>query len=903
MANRLLLIEKNSRLKRLLNGLLLGMGYQVRQEPDFNAGLKHLSDFKPDIVLLGLPLQEEGGCQVLKEKGIPCILMGDKEQIKALGPEPLQKANASLLVSRPFRAAQLLVAIADCQRKSSSSEGPKSLPFRSGAIFPANIERSSEKLGEEPLLNLESFEEEPKEPGEEPSLESITLLESTERVQKRRQTGPYLFSPQKEEPLLNLESFEEGPQKEEPLLDLESFEEEPSEGLALESAATQAPQQTWKKQTGPYLFSPQKEQPKLLMDEIWSLSREGEEPGSFLLLPMKPQSPNDPSGIYGEKELSELLFLCFRDLFTGRLLLQQGKLEKEIFIVQGRPVGAMSNQQSESLGHLLFRKGILDENLHRESVEWMQREGIRQGEAVIKMGLISEDDLELYLEMQSKQRIMSCFELRGAEYGLSYDPELEERKGNSALNPLVLVFDGIKEKLPPGMLIRHFDTYNRRICRLTERLKDYATLLKDYAYELRLTELCDGKQTLGEILSKSGYGLLDTLRVLRALEVLQCVQFGSPRQPSHHFMGGPVTHPRGLRSIAKSSDSEEKQVPSSKSLESTPESQKPPRPRMNTEERRKVSAWEALNRRMGRHQEERDPRVIFEQLKDRLEESNLYEFIGVEPGSSQIQLEALVSAQFEQLSSLEELSQSELAPILARLKVVSEVLCSPGRRRSYDTLHGFPTPPEPTRKSQNSNIPVEQSSPEGNIEERSRGYSNTEQPRHTEERRSRANGGRPKSVGPSADFSVERVTPLSGIRSTAGGQRAKRRAPTTGPQKRKNETVERFERAKALLEEEPSRALKEFEFLVQERDRPLFRMYWGWASFLNADPKDKRARTLAHQTIKSALLDEPGLELGYLFLAKIYQQVGNMKMAQKLFRKALSLNPQNAEILAARGEF
>ena len=113
-----------------------------------------------------------------------------------------------------------------------------------------------------------------------------------------------------------------------------------------------------------------------------------------------------------------------------------------------------------------------------------------------------------------------------------YDPNVSESVEDFSLNPLVVIFDGIKTSFPVAPLVNHFDGYSRRPIRRTSKLGDYSTMLKSFKDELRVALLCDGELTVGELLSASPFGLVDTLRILRALEIIKCVEFDSAKRAS-----------------------------------------------------------------------------------------------------------------------------------------------------------------------------------------------------------------------------------------------------------------------------------------------------------------------------------------------------------------------------------
>lgn len=106
-----------------------------------------------------------------------------------------------------------------------------------------------------------------------------------------------------------------------------------------------------------------------------------------------------------------------------------------------------------------------------------------------------------------------------------------------------------------------------------------------------------------------------------------------------------------------------------------------------------------------------------------------------------------------------------------------------------------------------------------------------------------------------------------------------------------------FHKGRAALQSgDTQKALELFEVAYAEAPTEAqYRMYVGWARFLAADAEDKETRRAAHDLIKGAVLDAPDHDEGYLLFGYVYQSNGDIEKAEKLFSKALAMNPGNAE--------
>ena len=106
-----------------------------------------------------------------------------------------------------------------------------------------------------------------------------------------------------------------------------------------------------------------------------------------------------------------------------------------------------------------------------------------------------------------------------------------------------------------------------------------------------------------------------------------------------------------------------------------------------------------------------------------------------------------------------------------------------------------------------------------------------------------------------------------------------------------------FQRGKACLGKGDAKRGLEFLEVASRQDphQPLYRIYRGWARFLASDASDIKAKTEAREDIKIALKIDESLDAGYLFLGHISKATANDELAEKLYRKTVQINPNNAD--------
>ncbi|MDH4226347.1 MAG: DnaJ domain-containing protein [Deltaproteobacteria bacterium] len=110
-----------------------------------------------------------------------------------------------------------------------------------------------------------------------------------------------------------------------------------------------------------------------------------------------------------------LLEVC-RQSFTGSMHVENGKEQKRIYFENGIPVGSRSNAVGECLGRVLVASGKLSAQACNESLNVMKKDKKLQGEVLVRMGLLREEELAEALKFQLKTRILNLFDWNGAKF-------------------------------------------------------------------------------------------------------------------------------------------------------------------------------------------------------------------------------------------------------------------------------------------------------------------------------------------------------------------------------------------------------------------------------------------------------------------------------------------------------
>lgn len=121
---RILIIDDEEQIRRLLRVALEGHDYQIDQAATGQDGLRHAATFHPDLIVLDLGLPDLDGLSVLGRirewSSVPVIVLtvqeNDSEKIKALD------SGADDYVTKPFSMGELLARIRVALRHAAKTE-------------------------------------------------------------------------------------------------------------------------------------------------------------------------------------------------------------------------------------------------------------------------------------------------------------------------------------------------------------------------------------------------------------------------------------------------------------------------------------------------------------------------------------------------------------------------------------------------------------------------------------------------------------------------------------------------------------------------------------------------------------------------------------------------------------
>jgi hypothetical protein len=101
---------------------------------------------------------------------------------------------------------------------------------------------------------------------------------------------------------------------------------------------------------------------------------------------------------------------------TGTLVVSNGRVEKKIFLRNGRVISSASNDPREYLGQFLMSHGYLTEPELKKGMEVQLQSGILLGKILVMIEVITEQDLQRLMRLKAEEEIYDIFLWNDGEF-------------------------------------------------------------------------------------------------------------------------------------------------------------------------------------------------------------------------------------------------------------------------------------------------------------------------------------------------------------------------------------------------------------------------------------------------------------------------------------------------------
>jgi CheY-like chemotaxis protein/DnaJ-domain-containing protein 1 len=177
---------------------------------------------------------------------------------------------------------------------------------------------------------------------------------------------------------------------------------------------------------------------------------------------------SDLSGSFDQLSFPALLHHLHGLRASGVLHLSYDRKRKWVRLHDGYPIAVRSNLVGECLGNFLVRTGRITASDLAESRRRM-KPGKLQGEILVAMDLLSEDEISTALRLQAEEKLFEIFSWPTGAFRFEVGGNLQ-RANDLAVDrsPANLILEGVRTRLPLERIDAHFAANSHALLALSE---------------------------------------------------------------------------------------------------------------------------------------------------------------------------------------------------------------------------------------------------------------------------------------------------------------------------------------------------------------------------------------------------------------------------------------------------
>ncbi|HEY3358278.1 MAG TPA: DUF4388 domain-containing protein, partial [Polyangia bacterium] len=125
------------------------------------------------------------------------------------------------------------------------------------------------------------------------------------------------------------------------------------------------------------------------------------------------------AGTLDRYPLARLVYSIYKKRLTGFMSLKAaGEQDTLIYFRDGTPVAALLPRNAEHLGRILLETGVITPAVYDQSLRRLAESGLRQGEILIEMGAITDEQLTQGLKLQLRRKLTGLFGASAGEFAI-----------------------------------------------------------------------------------------------------------------------------------------------------------------------------------------------------------------------------------------------------------------------------------------------------------------------------------------------------------------------------------------------------------------------------------------------------------------------------------------------------
>ncbi|HWP91594.1 MAG TPA: DnaJ domain-containing protein [Thermodesulfobacteriota bacterium] len=276
----------------------------------------------------------------------------------------------------------------------------------------------------------------------------------------------------------------------------------------------------------PVFILEQPDQLNTLFDliESYLASSTDEGPGSYV-------DGEEESGELEPNSYPLLLSKLYQDKRNGILSINSNVILR-VYLIKGVPIFAEGGEVETALGRMLLEEGKIKEDDYEKALEAANEKKLRLGEILVSMNLLSPHELNSFLELQVREKIIGGFNCVRGTYSFKPESSFADKMVAYQIDLPQLLYDGIKRRIEVKSIEEIFFKGDENpSVEPSPNLKSQIDRLGFGPRELRFIQLLKDRESMREILKMSRLPKDETIKLLYFLYLLGMVKVSGVPPP------------------------------------------------------------------------------------------------------------------------------------------------------------------------------------------------------------------------------------------------------------------------------------------------------------------------------------------------------------------------------------
>lgn len=224
-------------------------------------------------------------------------------------------------------------------------------------------------------------------------------------------------------------------------------------------------------------------------------------------------------GTLKEGDIYSVLYNIHKNAISGHFIVKAGDIEKKLVIENKKIIFATSNSLNDSLGNYLLREKAINREVYDKTSEYISKNKIRFGRALIELRLMNYDQLWMWVQKHLEKIVFSIFDIKDGEYRIITQQEQEKENIVLDLEILTVIVEGMR-RFRSGEFLRSKFAKIKNLYICNSRMIHQLDLKP---YELHIYDLVKREAKLENILKASELLEFDTVRVIYLFLLLEII--------------------------------------------------------------------------------------------------------------------------------------------------------------------------------------------------------------------------------------------------------------------------------------------------------------------------------------------------------------------------------------------